>query len=1318
MEEDSMKFRLSSRLALLLLILSLVANSVPGQATTSGKLTGTVTDAQGALVGGAQIVAKNTLTQAEFKAKSNDDGGWTIPSVSSGNYTVTITAQGFKATVIQNVAVETSTTASVNAALEVGAANETITVTSGGSVIQSESANVSSTITGRQIGELPWATRDAMQLVLTLPGIQTPGTPRTSSVNGLPKNSLNITLDGANIQDNLLKSSDGFFTSTQAKSDAVEEVTVSTATPGAESSGEGAIQIKFVTKSGSNNYRGGVFWQNRNTSFNANYYFNNIDGLPRDRMNLNQYGGHVGGPIWIPKIFKGKDKAFFFVNMEEFKLPQTYDAARTVLTDSARSGVYTYKDSAGTVRNINLYQIAAAGAGGRTYTATPDPIFANALSIINDAAKKGVLKSRIDTAGDYNRLDLSFQDPGRNIRRFPTVRLDFNLSKNHHLEFIHNYQHYFSDPDGVNGQLDQYPGTGIVVGTPGITGSIYRNNFTFVAAERWTISNNLVNEVRATSSGNGTTVFTREYAPGLYHLFKGTAPSNPYTSGFFSRSSQSRRNTPLRTINDNLNYIKGTHAMNFGMAFTRVLSFTQAVSRQTVPAVGIGIATADPINNGSTNIFTTTNFPNSTATQRSEAANLYALLTGRVTSTSLTATFDENERTFKLIPFTERNHQDEWGVYVQDSWKAKPNLTLTYGVRWEFQPSPINDNLVYTRNGLDGLFGASGVGNIFKPGVFSNPILPQYSLLSKGEKAYENDYGNFAPSLGFAWTPEFKTGLMKKLFGDSGQTVLRGGYSIAYVREGFNAFISMFGLNQGPSVGLGVDPSNFPAEFGPPGSRLFRDATLPYLPTPAAKFPFTARQGDGLNDFNPNLKVGYAQSYTFGLQRELNKNTALEIRYVGNHAVKMWRQFDLNEVNVFENGFLQEFKNAQNNLAISRAAGRGNNYGNQGLAGQVNIPIIQTAIGSVTDSTTLTSLDRGTVGSTANAIANNLTRMNALMTAGLVPFVTVPDPNNPGASFRQSNFFQVNQRAGSGGSFIMTNGAGSTYNSLQVELRRRFANGFLAQGSYVWSKSLANNYSTSSVAGGQPTTLRNLEYDKGPAPRDQRHAFKVDWIHELPIGPGHKLLGDHVPVISKLLEGWQWGGVARIQSGTPILLSSGRATFNSGESGVVLYNMSAKQLQDMVKIRKETVCTAGRCQGIVYYLPQALIDNSLAAFELGGKTLANLNKALPYIGPPTEAGKLGNRIFLYNPWQARFDLNLMKRTRITERTDFELRVQFLNAFNRPNFTIQGTGTDSGGGAVNSSTFGQTRNAYRDFTVSGTNDPGGRLVEFQLRLNFR
>jgi len=196
------------------------------------------------------------------------------------------------------------------------------------------------------------------------------------------------------------------------------------------------------------------------------------------------------------------------------------------------------------------------------------------------------------------------------------------------------------------------------------------------------------------------------------------------------------------------------------------------------------------------------------------------------------------------------------------------------------------------------------------------------------------------------------------------------------------------------------------------------------------------------------------------------------------------------------------------------------------------------------------------------------------------------------------------------------------------------------------------------------------------------------------------------------------GGVARIQSGTPTRLTSGRLTFNNRESGVVLYNITQQQLQELVKIRKTSVCTpaTGVCQGVVYWLPQNIIDNTLAAFEVGGKTLANLDLNAPYIGPPTTPGQLGANLYIYGPWTSRFDLNVMKRVKITERTNFELRVQFLNAFNQAGITIRNVGNNADSQGIGA-TFGQTRNAFRDFTVSGTNDPGGRLIELQLRINF-
>jgi hypothetical protein len=1318
----------------MLAVVFAAAPAVLAQVTTTGQMSGTVIDTQGAVVPNAQLTVRNIQTKANYAVTTNKDGNWTLPSIPSGKYTVTIAAPGFKTTVVQEVTVEVGQPATVKATIEVGAVDDQVVITGGGEVLQTASANISSTITGKQILELPFSTREAMQLILAMPGVQTPGNSRTSSVNGLPKSSLNITIDGANAQDNFLKSSDGFFTTTQPKSDAVEEVSISTATPGAESAGGGAVQIRFVTKRGSSEFHGGLFWQNRNDFFNSNYYFNGLNGLPRDRINFNQFGGNIGGPILIPKLLKTRDKAFFFVNMEEFRLPQTFAVTRQVLTDRALQGFFTYRRSgSSTPEEVNLYDIARKGATLPdetivTYPDGPDPTTMNALNMIKGASSGGLLQSRVETNNDYNRLNLNFVDPARNIRRFPTIRLDFNLTEKHQLEFVHNYQHYFSQPDGVNSIFSAYPGTGSVLGGDGTTGSVYRNTFTFALAERWTISNNLINEIRVTSSGNGVSNFRREFGPGQFQLFKGynvtvpTISGTGYISNYRTYTSNSRRHTPVQTLTDNLTWLKGSHELNFGGSYTRISAWNSDVSTALVPQISIGIATGDPVNTGATNIFTTANFPGSTAAQRTEAWTLYALLTGRISATVRDSALNEETRRFEFGNVVQRNHQNQYGLYAQDRWKVSQQLTLTGGLRWEFDPSPVNDNQVYTRTTPEGVFGVSGMNNLFNPGVY-NGSHTQYFLLEPGEKAYRNNFRDFAPSIGFAWSPDFKSKLLGRIFGESGRTVLRGGYSIAFVREGFNAYNAMFGSNEGVSFTNGVSPASNPEVFGEPGSRLLRDGSYPFLDLTAPKFPFTAVQGASINDFDPRLRPGYVQSWTFGIQRELTKDMALEVRYVGNHGTRLWRQYEVNEVNIFENGFINEFKNAQNNLRIYRERNPGCDsndscsYGfdeNNPLPGQVRVPIIQNAINSGTDATTITSLDRGEAGNLANSIATNLTRMNRLISRGLIHSISMPDPNNPGQMITLSNYFVANPRS-PGDAWIMTNGGDSSYHSLQVELRRRFSKGLLLQGSYVWSKALGNVYDTSSSAASTPTTFRDLNFDRTVAPRDLRHGIKFDYIYELPIGPGRSFLNGGPSFFKKVSEGWQIGGVARIQSGTPTLIQSGRETFNNNDAGVVLHNITRDQLQELIKIRKTSVCDP-TCHGVVYWLPQDIIDNTLAAFEEGGKTLADLDPSKPYIGPPTTPGVLGTTLPLYGPWTSRFDISLMKRTKITEKTNVEFRIQFLNAFNQSNITIRGSGTDSSTTTIGE-TFGQTTNAFRDFTVSGTNDPGGRLIEFQLRLNF-
>src|SRR5882724_10324898 len=203
-------------------VANLAAFAQGGGATAS--LSGTVKDPNGAVVAGASVDVKNPSTGQEFTATTNDNGVFTIPAVSAGKYNVTIKAQGFKTAIVKDVEVLAATPASVDIALQVGAQNEEIQVTGAGEVLQTQSANVSNTIIGRQITDLPFASRNALDLVLFLPGTSSPARPRQSTINGLPKGGLNITVDGINVQDNLIKSSDGFFTFIQPKTDAIDEV--------------------------------------------------------------------------------------------------------------------------------------------------------------------------------------------------------------------------------------------------------------------------------------------------------------------------------------------------------------------------------------------------------------------------------------------------------------------------------------------------------------------------------------------------------------------------------------------------------------------------------------------------------------------------------------------------------------------------------------------------------------------------------------------------------------------------------------------------------------------------------------------------------------------------------------------------------------------------------------------------------------------------------------------------------------------------------------------------------------------------------------
>jgi hypothetical protein len=1313
-----------------------------GQSGTNAPLNGTVSDPSGAVISGATVLVKNNATGAEYKVNTASNGSYTIPSLGAGTYTVSVEAQGFKKAVVQDVKIDTGVPATANIIMEIGVASETVVVQGGAEVLQTQSANVATTITGRQINELPFTSRDALDLVLLLPGTTTPGRPRTSTVNGLPKGALNITMDGVNVQDNTLKSSDGFFTYIRPRIDAVEEVTLSTATPGAESAAEGAVQIKFSTRQGGNEYHGTLYEYHRNPYLNSNFWYNNRDNsynveaakpcgnpssatfnpatmvpwstdcrAPRDRVLLNQYGGAVGGPISIPKLFNGRDRAFFFVNYEEYRLPEQVTRNRTVLSPDAQAGIFRY--AGGPAGGVNLLQLAATNGQTSTFDPTVQKLLAD---IRNSTATSG---SILGTA-DPNLQQFTFTNSGGQDRYFPTVRLDFNLTEKHHLENVWNYNKFGGLVDFLNSRDPQFPGF------PN-KGSQISNRFSNVTALRSTLTSRLVNEARFGFTG-GTVLFFGEASAAD---FSGPlANQQGFALGInaagitnaHNTTAPSRRNAPVWQFSDTLSWTRSSHSLSFGFNYTQINFFS--VDQTIVPSIGLGVAQDDP----ALAMFTSTNFPGSADADRTRAAALYAVLTGRVTAVNRNARVSEDDGQYTLLgPLTQRARQRELGFFAQDSWRVRQNLTITGGVRWEAQLPFTSLNDVYAQTSYAELFGRSGLGNLFAPGSQSGSPA-QYRQFTSGTLAYDTDYSNFAPSLGIAWTPNFKGGFLGRLFGEGGQTVLRGGYSVAYTREGINTFLSILGANPGGTIdasrnltigNLVVNPTtDLPvllretSRLGPP--------TVPTSPT----FPNSGIITDSVNAFNPNLQLGYVQSFSFGLQREINRDTVIEARYVGTRGVKLWQQFNLNEINIIENGFLNEFRLAQANLRANLAEGRGANFRYFGQGTNTSpLPIILRHFNPTGDPSSAAAYGSTNFASTAlvNTLAANgpnpFGLANTLITnAGF--------RNNALTAGQAPNFFIVNPDK-LGGAFTIENNGRTYYDAAVVELRRRLSKGLLVQGSYSFTRSTTNIPVSSSVVFYQPRSLRNINGDKTLSPFGITHGFKANWIYELPIGRGKLLAGNAGGVLDRLVGGWEFHGTTRIQSGTPVDFGN-----------VQLVGMTRNDLQKSLKIRQgsvvdingNVVLSNGISTPATFFLPHDIIANTRRAFNVDATSASGYGSlGAPtgrYIAPASSNGCIEafiaqcgtNHLVLYGPMFTRFDMSVIKRFKITEGTNFEFRAEFLNAFNHINFLVGDPAADVIGiGNFANAGFGQSGNAYRD--TSTTNDPGGRLIQLVARFNF-
>jgi hypothetical protein len=1273
-------------LSALVLLLAIAASSAFAQGTATSTITGVVVDVDGGFVPGASVNVKSESTGAEFNTLTSANGSFTVPALNVGLYTVTVSLKGFKTAVLKGVVLSAGAPATVRATLELGGVTETVVVTGATEIVQTQSAAASTTINTKSIVSLPVGSRSALDFTQFMPGVQTASSVRNSTVNGLQQSAIAITLDGVNIQDNTLKSTDGYFAIVSPRLDAIEEVSVTSAAQGADATGQGAVQIRFTTRSGSNSFTGSGYHFYQSDRLNSNTYANRVRGLPKGKLTLHQPGIRQGGPVVIPGLVDWRNKMFFFVNFEQTRQPSTITTNSNLLLPAAQSGIFRY--NGGPPGGIDLFALAAANG----QTATPDPIVAALLRDIRAAASGSGVLSEI--TGSLNTERYTFQQPVGGPVYYPTLRVDYSVSTNHRLSGTY-YRQRFTDKgyDTTNTRQPTWPGFP-AYGTQGS----WREAYT--ASLRSTLGSNFVNEVRVANSG-APVQFGPYYNPGMFSgslANQGGVALGINAAGVTNAGpsfTPSGRNATTLNVADTVTWLKGAHSIGFGAEWGQYDVWLDTYGRRSVASIGFGTQTGDP----ALAMFTSTNFPGSSGTDRNAAAALYAVLTGRVTSIGATARLDPVSGKYVYLGDSRAEGRlRQMDFFVQDNWRMRSNLSLNLGLRYALQYPFYALNNSYSTATVDDVWGISGYKpgcdmsnptsancNLFQPGVMTGRT-PEFQNLGKGVRAYNTDWDNLAASVGVNWTPTVADGWLKRIVGESGDTALSFGFSRAYDRRGMNDFTGVFGDNPGLSITATRNTGN--GNLAVP--LLFRDGNLgaPPLcpPLPAAKptgclleapeYPLRNQTATGsVNTFDPNLQVPYSDTWTAGFQRAIGSRSAVEIRYVGTRSREQWEEFNYNESNIIENGFLEEFQRAQANLRahVLDGCGTGSNpacsfaYRGPGT-GTSPLPIylaffsgVDITRGGACSSASECAALYNSSSWTSSSFINPLGLYNA---SPFTPAGTNSTTGLAGSPTRQANalsaglpanFFRANPDM-LGGANATGNRGFTKYNALQLQFRRRLSGGLQFDANYT----LGRGYDSTHYSFRVPRLLVRTTGGEG----DVSHAFKATGVYELPFGQGRRFATNIGTLLDHFVGGWQLSGTTRIQTGR---------LFDLGNVRVV--GMSHDEVQDLFKIRKED-------DTIVYAWPQDIIDETIKAYSVSATSPTGYSALGPpsgrYFAPANNPdciesisngyGDCGVRsLVVTGPMIVNFDLSLRKRVRITNRVTYEFSLDVFNVLNRVNW---------------------------------------------------
>jgi hypothetical protein len=852
-------------------------------------------------------VLGNAESKTERSVTTGAQGEYQFLFIPPGTYTLTVAAPGFRKYEQKDLALLVNTPATANVQLRVGATTEVVTVTSEAPALDLVDASIGNSFDERQVRQIPLEARNVPDLLSLQAGVAYAGNrigdkdqdTRNGAVNGARSDQSNITLDGVDVNDQ----SNGYaFTSVlPVTQDSVQEFRVTTTNYGADQGMGSGAQVALVTKSGTNTFHGSVYEYLRNTITSANDYLVKQSelfiGLPNKPLQLNRniFGVSVGGPIQ-------KDRLFFFANYEGTREREQQRAERVIPTPQMCQGIFRYVDQGSTnITTWNAAQLQLLDPKGIGI----DPAMldlTNHTGYLDQTFCTGQTPTNDPSAGDsLNYAGYVFRGPTSLDNDVFVSKIDYRLSADGRhtlfwrgaLQDLRNPGAPFLPGYGPE-QTTADHSKGFVVGYISVLSPTLTNSF------HWGFTRESFGLVGNTDA--------------QWNTFLGLDQGIVYSRNF---------QVPLHNLIDDISWTKGTHNFQFGTAIGLARDPRTSYLHSNTLGLGttnwtspIGFAgtssTLDPTN--------TTGHPGisgpepQTATQYDRPLlALYGMISDVVANYNL----DRNGVAQPQGAPVHRNYGLNWyEFYGQDTWRVKPNITVTYGLRWSLFPAPWETNGLQTAStfGLGTQFNQN-VKNMLQGRGYTEEQPLEFTLggpANHGPGFYPLEKTDWSPRISIAYSPRFSTGPLKAIFGDSDKTVIRAGFSRVYDRAGF-ALLNSF--DQIGAAGLSTTLQNACCTFGVTSAEdLPRIANAPgipaihnipqtningvqfYLPPPLpAGWPqIPAPYGQAnLWGIDNTLKTPHAYTVDFSVGRELPKRFSVQLAYVGRFGRRLLTQRDL-----------------------------------------------------------------------------------------------------------------------------------------------------------------------------------------------------------------------------------------------------------------------------------------------------------------------------------------------------------------------------------------------------------------------------------------